>query len=72
MKFKQEVVIRGKVVSFWMVKRGFDDIDVMAEMAGHEPVKVVRLRPDGMLGIYKITNPEYPFDLDSDGYIICR
>ena len=55
-----------------MEKRGVDDIDVMAEMDGHEPVKVVRLRPDGMLGIYKITNTAYPFDLDSEGYIICR
>ena len=72
MKFKQEVIIRGLEVRFWMEKRGVDDIDVMAEMDGHEPVKVVRLRPDGMLGIYKITNTAYPFDLDSEGYIICR
>jgi hypothetical protein len=72
MNVKQTIRIENKDVSFWMVKVGEDDINVMAEVEGQEPIKVIRLRPDGKIGLYKITNDAYPFKKDRDGYIIVR
>lgn len=72
MKFKQEVHIKGIPVFFWLKKQGDDDIVLMAEVIGEEPIRLLRLRPDGALGLFKITNTKYPFDLDADGYIQYR
>lgn len=72
MKIKQEIIIKGIEVRFWMVKKGVDDIDIMCEMDGQEPIRLLRLRPDGCVGLYKIENTAYPFDRTEDGYIVCR
>ena len=72
MNVKQEISINGVEVRFWMIKTAPDDIDVMAEMDNQEPVKVIRLRPDGKVGLYKIENRAYPFTRDSQGYIAVR